>query len=296
MNERTAEQVAVVVVTYRPGPELEEFVTSLRAASRDPVRLVLVENGDDPTRALDVGARHGAQVLVTGENLGYGRAANRGAAEVPGSRWLVVANPDVVWAPGSLDTLVEAGERHPRAGALGPRVLNPDGSAYPSARALPSLADGIGHALLGRISPRNPWTRRYLDHERHSPDAEREAGWLSGACLLLRREAFDQVGGFDEAYFMFFEDIDLGDRLGQAGWRNVLVPSAEVTHAQGSSWRARPERMLRAHHASAAHYLSHRYDRWYHAPLRVALRMGLAARMELQVRAARRAQPAEGGS
>jgi N-acetylglucosaminyl-diphospho-decaprenol L-rhamnosyltransferase len=111
---------------------------------------------------------------------------------------------------------------------------------------------------------------------------------LSGSCLLLRRAAFDQIGGFDDRFFMFFEDVDLGDRLGRAGWSSVLVPEARVTHAQGASWRERPEAMIRAHHTSAWRYLAARYSRWYQWPVRMLLRAGLAARRELQVRAARR--------
>jgi N-acetylglucosaminyl-diphospho-decaprenol L-rhamnosyltransferase len=281
-----AARVGVVCVTFHPGDELDAFAASLAEATTRAVDLVVVENGDDPRVAQEVVARHGGRVVVAPGNLGYGRAANLGARDL-GADWLVVANPDVVWHEGALDALLDAAERHPDAGALGPRVLDPDGTPYPSARALPDLATGIGHALLSRVWPANPWTRRYQDHENHPPDEERTAGWLSGACLLLRRTAFDAVGGFDEGYFMFFEDVDLGARLGAAGWHSVLVPSAAVTHAQGTSWRSRPEPMIRAHHASAARYLSRRYDRWYQAPVRLAVRVGLAARCALQVRRAR---------
>jgi N-acetylglucosaminyl-diphospho-decaprenol L-rhamnosyltransferase len=283
----TPARIRVVCVTYHPGPELEDFARSLATATAQPVDLVLVDNGTEHTVARAVAASYGARVVVTGENLGYGRAANLGAVGAA-SAWLVVANPDVVWEAGALDALLDAAQRHPRAGALGPRVLNPDGTAYPSARALPSLTNGVGHALLVRLWPSNPWTAAYLDHERHDPDTERTVGWLSGSCLLLRRAAFDEIGGFDDRYFMFFEDVDLGDRLARAGWHSVLVPDARVTHTQGTSWRERPEAMIRAHHASASRYLAGRYGRWYQWPVRALLRTGLAARRELQVRAARR--------
>lgn len=276
-------EVRVVCVVYHPGPELADFVDSLASATRGPVELVLVDNGTDPSAADAAAARTGARVLRPGRNLGYGAAANLGAAE-PGNeppRWIVVANPDVVWHPGALDELIEATARHPRGGAFGPRVLNEDGTVYPSARALPGLGTGVGHALLARVWPANPWTRAYRTES--APEREREAGWLSGACLLLRAEAFTAVGGFDESYFMFFEDVDLGDRLGRAGWSSVYVPSATVTHAQGTSWRARPEPMIRAHHDSAVRYLTSRYPHWYQAPLRLALRAGLRAREAVTV-------------
>ena len=279
-------RVRVVCVTFRPGPELGDFATSLRAATAAEVELVLVHNGDPADAPHEVAQQHGARVVLAGGNLGYGRAANLGAhgADQP---WLVVVNPDIVWHEGSLDVLLAAASAHPEAGSLGPALLNPDGSRYPSARELPSLTQGVGHALLGRVWPRNPWTLAYQQRQEHADDAERTAGWLSGACLLLRRAAFEQAGGFDESYFMFFEDLDLGERLGRAGWTNLHVPAAEVTHVGGTSWRERPAAMIRAHHVSAARYLCRRYDRWYHWPVRAAIRTGLAVRQAVELRRAR---------
>ncbi|WP_182111740.1 glycosyltransferase family 2 protein [Actinotalea sp. JY-7876] len=286
MAAPTPPSVRVVCVTFHPGDELDAFARSLHEATTGPVELVLVDNGSDHTVGERVAREHGGRVLPAGGNLGYGRAANLGAQDAT-QEWLVVANPDVVWHPGSLDALLAAGARHPRAGALGPGILNTDGTRYPSARALPSLTQGAGHAVLGRVWPGNPWTRAYQRRQEDTASVERTAGWLSGSCLLLRTEAFRAVGGFDEGYFMFFEDLDLGERLGLAGWENVYVPDVTVTHIGGTSWRERPARMIRAHHASAARYLTRRYHRWYQWPVRVAIRAGLAVRQALELRAAR---------
>ncbi len=153
-------------------------------------------------------------------------------------------------APGSLDELVAAANRWPRAGALGPKVLEPDGSVYPSARTVPDITSGVGHALLGTVWPKNPWTARY--RQENEAVTERAVGWLSGSCLLVRRDAFDTISGFDSRYFMYMEDVDFGDRLGKAGWLNVFVPpSAVVTHAKGHAAGRHPELMLPAHHRSA---------------------------------------------
>lgn len=280
--------VRVVCVAYHPGlAELTEFATSLRRATTADVELVIVDNGADHSVTEEVAREQGARLVVAGRNLGYGAAANLGAREAT-QPWLVVANQDIVWHDGSLDVLLDAGDAA-GAGAVGPTLLNSDGTRYPSARALPSLRLGVGHAVLVRVWPRNPWTRRYqegADVTRPTDDAERPAGWLSGACLLLRREAFDAVGGFDEGYFMFFEDVDLGERLGRAGWLNLHVPAAEVTHVQGTSWKDRPAPMIRAHHASARRYLTRRYRRWYQLPLRLALRAGLSVRERIELRRA----------
>lgn len=277
--------VRVVCVVYHPGDELEDFAASLARATTAPVELVLVDNGTDHAVAREVAERHGARVVVPGSNLGYGGGANAGASGAA-QQWLVVANSDLVWEPGSLDALMGAAARHEGAGAFGPALLNLDGTVYPSARELPSLTQGAGHAVFARVWPSNPWTRAYQRRQEVVGD-ERVAGWLSGACLLLRREAFEAVGGFDTSYFMFFEDLDLGERLGLAGWQNVYVPGARVTHVGGTSWRARPATMISAHHRSAARYLTRRYHRWYEWPVRVAIRVGLKARELLELRAAR---------
>jgi len=283
----TTPRVRVVCVVYHPGDELARFAETLATASRGPVELVVVDNGTDHTVAESVVTGAGGRLLVPGSNLGYGAAANRGAAGAD-APWIVVANSDIEWTPGSLDRLVAAGEEQPSAGALGPMLMNTDGTMYPSARALPSLRQGAGHAMFARLWPDNPWTRAYHARQESTGGYLREAGWLSGACLLLRREAFEQVGGFDESYFMFFEDVDLGERLGRAGWENLYVPDVRVTHVGGTSWRERPAPMIRAHHASALQYLERRYGRWYQAPVRVALRAGLRLREQQQLRAAAR--------
>jgi N-acetylglucosaminyl-diphospho-decaprenol L-rhamnosyltransferase len=278
-------RVRVVTIAYHPGDELADCARTLADATTADVELVIVDNGTDPEVADRVAAEAGGRVVRTGANLGYGAGANAGAAGAT-APWLVVANPDVVWRPGSLDALLAAGERHPSAGALGPALLNEDGTVYPSARELPSLTQGVGHALLGKVWPGNPWTRAY-QRRQETAGTERVAGWLSGACLLLRREAFEAVGGFDEDYFMFFEDVDLGERLGRAGRPSVYVPSAQVVHVGGVSWKARPAAMISAHHRSAERYLHRRYARWYHWPVRAAVSLGLRAREAVELRAAR---------
>jgi N-acetylglucosaminyl-diphospho-decaprenol L-rhamnosyltransferase len=181
-----------------------------------------------------------------------------------------------------LDTLLDAASRWPRGAAFGPAILTPEGDLYPSARAFPTLSRGIGHALLGWWWPANPWTRSYR-RESGGP-VEASAGWLSGSCMVLRRGAFDEVGGFDPAYFMYFEDLDLCRRLADAGWQSVYVPSAVVEHTGAHSTRRNRAAMLRAHHASAYRYLARSYPGGRWLPLRAVLRLGLAARYGLSLR------------
>jgi N-acetylglucosaminyl-diphospho-decaprenol L-rhamnosyltransferase len=246
--------------------------------------VVLADNGSTDGAPERAASRDGVRLVRTGGNLGYGAAANVGAADAR-TPWLLVANPDICFTEGALDVLLEAAENWPQAGAWGPAIITPQGDLYPSARALPSLGPGIGHALAGWWWPTNPWTATYR-RERHDP-VEGVAGWLSGSCLLLRRTAFEQVHGFDADYFMYFEDVDLCDRLGQAGWQSVYVPRAVVEHSGGHATKRTPSRMLRAHHSSAYRYLSRRYAGARYAPLRLVLAAGLFARY-LLARASRR--------
>src|ERR1700742_128786 len=229
---RVSDVLPVVTVTYSPGPHLGRFLASLPHATERRVSVLMADNGStDGSPEAAVEQYPDVRLFATGSNLGYGTAVNRAVKRLgdEGSdEWIVVANPDVQWGPGSIDALLDAASRWPRAGALGPLIRDPDGSVYPSARHLPSLIRGGMHAVIGPFWKANPWTAEYRQ-ERTEP-SERPVGWLSGSCLLLRRSAFDEVSGFDERYFMYMEDVDLGDRLGRAGWQNIYVPSAEILH------------------------------------------------------------------
>lgn len=272
-------EIRVVVVTFGSGDVIGAFLDSLAKATTRPYEVVVVDNSpalDSGTRAVAV--RPEARLLRPGRNLGYGSAANRGAAGARG-RWIVISNADISFSPGALDELITAADRWPGGGAFGPGIINPDGALYPSARNLPSLGRGVGHALFGWCWPTNPWTASYR-RERGAP-REMTTGWLSGSCQLLRREAFEAVGGFDESYFMFMEDVDLGRRIGQADWQSVYVPSAVVEHLGGHSTKRSSRRMVVAHHRSMIRYLSRQYPGPGLAPLRLLLTVGLGARLLL---------------
>jgi N-acetylglucosaminyl-diphospho-decaprenol L-rhamnosyltransferase len=267
----------VVAVTYSPGDTLPGFIETLAAATTRPVDVVLADNGSTdgaPERAV-VRYPH-VRLLRTGGNVGYGAAANAGLADVP-EGYALIANPDVRFEPGSVDELLAVAARWPRAATVGPAIRTPEGELYPSARDLPALGTGIGHALVGWVWPANPWTARYR-REGEAP-RERPAGWLSGSCFLVDLAAFHSVGGFDPGYFMYFEDVDLAERLGRRGWLHVYAPSAVVVHEGGHSTRREPHRMQRVHHTSALRYLSGQYPGRRYAPLRAALRLGLGGRM-----------------
>jgi len=280
--------LAVVTVSYSSGSHLDRFLSSLTVATDRPLQVVIADNGSTDGAPEEAVERYpGTRLLRTGGNLGYGTAVNRAAATLPADdEFLLIANPDVVWAPGSIDALLEAAQRWPQAGSLGPLIRDPDGDVYPSARHLPSLVRGGMHAVVGFVWKGNPWTRSY--RQQYLEPSERPVGWLSGSCLLVRRKAFDAIGGFDERYFMYMEDVDLGDRLSRAGWLNIYVPAAEILHAKGHSTGRDPARNLRAHHDSTYIYLSDRHLGWWQAPLRWTMKGALRVRARAAVRKSHR--------
>ncbi len=272
-----APTIGIVTVSYGSAQVLAPFLESVAAASTSPVAIVVADNSPEPAIA-DIAARHGAAYLPMESNDGYGAGMNAAVAALPDSvTWVLVSNPDVVLDPGSVDALVRTGDEDETVAAVGPAIRNSDGSIYPSARAVPSLRTGVGHALFTGVWPTNPWTTAYLNDA--APRLERrDTGWLSGACLLVRRSLFDEIGGFDPGYFMYFEDVDLGYRIGKAGYRNVYEPAATITHTGAHSTNTESARMVQVHHDSARRFLGKKYSRAVLWPVRVTLNVGLRVR------------------
>lgn len=240
-----ASDVVAVIVDYFAAGALEGCVSSLR---REGVReIVVVENGD-PGSTPDVDDER-VRVVRPGLNLGYGSGVNRGVAVASASSYVLVSNPDVVVHEGALEVMVRFLDDHEDYAVVGPRILRPDGSTYPSHRIFPNPWLAAAHALWSIWRADNPATRRY-----RAPHPDGSVDWVSGACFLIRRDAFEAVGGFDERYFMFAEDMALCWTLGERGWKVGAETSAVVTHVEGLS-RARVSRdMLIAHHVSAMRF------------------------------------------
>lgn len=239
--------VAAIVVNYNAGRALLDCVNSLRAEGLGTVVVVDNQSHDGSTAAL-AAADPDARIIPTGANLGYGTAANRGVATVD-QPYVLILNPDAAVEPGTVKALVNALERDPRLAIVGPRIEQPDGTLYPSARRFPDLAVAAGHAFLGLVAPQNRFSRAYKltdwDHAHAG-----EVDWVSGSCLMARRQAYGALGGFDEAYFMYAEDVDLCWRAWKAGWRVAYEPAGRVVHRGGVSANQVPYRMILEHHRS----------------------------------------------
>lgn len=272
---------AAVVVNFEAGAALTDCVRSLLADDSAGVpEVVVVDNGSaDGSVAALRSAHPEVAVLTGGGNVGYAAAANRGTAATT-TPVVAVCNPDLIVDPGAGAAMLAVFD-DPTVGAAGPRIRDAAGTTYPSARRDPSPGDALGHAVLGWWRPRNRFTRRYRDLDA-DPAVARDVDWCSGAALWLRRAAVDRVGGWDERFFMYLEDVDLGRRLREDGWRVRYAPTASVVHVQGLSADRRPVRTVVEHHRSSLRYAAKHWRgarRLLLAPAAVvlAVRCGAAA-------------------
>jgi N-acetylglucosaminyl-diphospho-decaprenol L-rhamnosyltransferase len=279
--------IAAVVVDHDSGPQLGGCVRSILGGGASSV--VVVENGalGSAAAALEelLRARPAPPVHIVrpGHNVGYGAGVNRGLAVLAGeatpAEWVLVSNPDLVVHPGALSALSSALGSRPAWAIVGPRIFSETGEVYPSVRNFPSFTDAAGHALLALLNPDNPFTRRYNPGTPEG-DVVTEAGWVSGSCFLARRAALEELGGFDEAYFMYAEDMDLCWRAHHAGWGVGFAGTASVTHVQGVSTARHPYRMMVAHHRSALRFTFRTTTGWRRAALPLAV-LVLGVRMAM---------------
>jgi len=228
--------VTVAVVSWNTRDLLERCLRSLEADVRSGLAEVwVVDNGStDGSPALVRDRFDWARLEEPGSNLGYGRAVNL-VAERTTSPWLVASNADIELEPGVLERLINTGHSS-GAGAVAPQLILPDGSTQHSVYGFGSLPTLIAfNCGLHRIVP--GLGNRLLIEGHWDPTRQRAVPWALGAFLLLRRDAFDAVGRFDPAQWLYAEDVDLGWRLGRAGWRVLYEPGARVHHAHGAAAR-----------------------------------------------------------
>jgi GT2 family glycosyltransferase len=248
--------LSTVTVGYFSREPLLQCLEGLTRETADLEAETVVVDNASTDGTLDAVARAFPQVrrIANTENVGYARAVNQGIAATTGE-FVIVMNPDCTIHPGAVASLIGHLRAHPRTGVVGPKLVNPDGSLEFSARGFPDHLTFLfnRYSLLTRLFPNNPYTRRYLlsdwDHE-----TVRDVDWLSGAFLMVRRAAIDQVGGMDEAFFMFNEDVDWCRRLKQAGWAVTFVPDAVVVHHVGASRGKVSSKVILERHRGMIHY------------------------------------------
>jgi hypothetical protein len=261
----------VAVVSFNTREQLLRTLESVRRHAGLACDTVVVDNASTDGSADAVGrAFPEVRLIRNPENVGFSRANNqalRGAA----APYALFLNSDAELTPGALSALVERLDAQPGLGAAGPRTVGPDGAVEVSfGPALTPLAEWRQRRLVRAVKRREPAALREAEARAGS---EREADWVSGACLLARREAFDSVGGFDEGFFLYEEDVDLCLRLRRAGWGVLFTPAAQVVHHLGRSMETDAARARLEYHRSHVRY----YRKHNGALLAAALRAFIGA-------------------
>lgn len=252
--------LSTVIVNYRSRIPLLDCVASLAVDAAGYKHEIVVVDNDPAGGTLEELARRFPKVrgIANAENVGFARAVNQGIAATTGT-FVMIVNPDCFVERGSTTALVGYLRAHPRTGVVGPRMIGRDGKLQYSARSFPEPLTFLfnRYSLLTRLFPRNKYSRRYLlsdwDHA-----SVRSVDWLSGACLMVRRSAIEEVGPMDEKYFMFNEDVDWCRRMKLGGWDVVYVPEAMMHHDIGASRRKVAAKVIIERHRGMIHYF-HKY-------------------------------------
>jgi N-acetylglucosaminyl-diphospho-decaprenol L-rhamnosyltransferase len=255
--------VDVVVVAHQSRRHLRECVGVL--TELDDVRVVVVDSGStDGTVATVLGLD--LELIELGKNLGFSAGVNAGC-KAGSAPFVLLLNPDVRIKEAALRRLMCSLQEHGEAGVVGPMIVGPTGSLEFSQGRFPTVLRTYARALLlNRLLPRAPWADIYI-RDGAAYARSRRCEWVTGACLLIKRAALEEVGGFDERFFLYCEDVDFCRRLHRVGWAARYEPDAVVAH-YGNSWSVRPDRLP---HLALSRT---RYARKHHGRFAAALEVG----------------------
>ncbi len=255
-------KLSIVVVNFNAVDFLRSCIHSIHRGIDVPYEICVVDNASKD-KSLEYLKKECPEVLVVGntENRGFAAAINQGiaATKAPFVLWL---NPDTEILEGSFLKTLKLMEEDPHLGILGLQILNPDRSIQLSCRSFPSYETAFfnRYSLMTRLFPQNPLSRKYLktgdDHSRISP-----TDWVSGACLLHKRSMIDSLGGLDERFFMYCEDVDFCKRAQSAGWKVLYDPDVKILHHIAGSSRQVPQKMIFARHRSMWLYYAKNFSR-----------------------------------
>jgi hypothetical protein len=265
---------SVVIVNYRSWPLTLACIRSLRETGQEGVEILVVDNDDvEEVPELPPGAR----LIRTSENLGLTRAWNRAVPETSGDL-VVLLNPDTIVERGFFEQVVDFFCRQASAGVAGPRIVDTDGELQLSARKEISLLSGLlgRTSLLTRLFPKSPLVRNQFP-ALEALSRPTSVDWVSGACMIVRRETLKGISPLDERFFLYFEDADLCRRARGAGWSVFYLPGVEVLHQTGGSSHDKPRAIWLLHKSAFLYHRKH----GPHGPLNVysaAVLAGLAAR------------------
>jgi GT2 family glycosyltransferase len=231
----SAVDVAVVIVTYNSAADIDRLIESLRREARHSSVRVIVADNHSVDGTLEIVARHPDVIAFrTSGNIGYAAGINAAREHVGTAATILVLNPDLVVEPGAIRTLLDRVE-YSAAGVVVPRILEDAGATYESLRREPTLSRAIGDALFGSRLPARPGWLSEMVYGRAAYRGAHTAEWATGAALLIRRDVADLVGGWDERFFLYSEEVDYFRRVRDAGEVVWFDPEAVVRHSQGGS-------------------------------------------------------------
>ncbi|TVR96655.1 MAG: glycosyltransferase family 2 protein [Wenzhouxiangellaceae bacterium] len=253
----TLARVTAVIVNYNSGPWLARCIRALKGKGARLPLLLVIDNASDDDSLDNLPPMPGLDIVRNSSNLGFGRGVNSALERVT-TPYLLILNPDCLMVPEGLAALVRDMDAHPEAGLVSGRIYDMSGNEQRgSRRQLPGPRRVLNEFLRFRMGPVIDLTHL------PSPSEPGEVEAVSGACMLVRTEAFRALNGFDAGFPMHFEDLDLMSRLQQAGWTVRLVPDVAISHAGGVSSRRRPVRVMVSKHHGLWRYLNkHCRNRW----------------------------------
>ena len=264
-----APDVSVIVVSFNTRAYLARSLVAIpRAAGSLQVEIIVVDNGSaDGTLAMLAAEFPQVRVIQSSENLGFARACNLGAQSAR-ARALLLLNSDCELSPGALAAMLVELEADTTLGGVLCRLLNPDGTLQPSVhRSFPSPWSLVGELFfqssLRHAIYRHPTLNaRLLRRTARAHEKVHNVAWGGGACVLIRRDVFETVGGFDERFFMYCEDIDLCKRIHDAGYQLRYLPGPSAVHHWGKSSEQLPALMLREAYRSRVYYFEKHFPGW----------------------------------
>ena len=268
-------ELSIVIVTYNSQAFIDACLRSVRDAveaahglgGHAGVEVCVVDNRSTDETVPTVRVTHPwVRLIESDRNGGFAHGVNLGLSATTGE-FVLWLNPDSRMLPGAgrgLGELAAWMRAHPKAGVVGGRILDPDGTVQRSVRAFPSYGSVLGarYSLLTRLWPGNPFSREFLRADLSYADVA-TVDWVSGACLLHRRAVSDALHGVDEGFFMYFEDVDFCYRASQAGWTVHFHPAVSVEHHIGGSSEQAPVRMLVARHRSMWRWYTKTFRRFW---------------------------------
>jgi hypothetical protein len=257
--------LTIAIVSYNAKEDLARCLESIFASNGlGSFEVIVADNAStDGTVAMLAARFPHVRVIASKENLGFGRASNLCWPEAKSSLVLFL-NSDTLVPAGALDRLVDLARKHPEAGAIGPRLLYPEGEIQMSYGSMPGIATELLQKLWNAGYARGKGPLRRAIRRRYA--RERYVDWVSGACLLTRRDTLETVSGFDETFFLYSEDVDLCARIRATGARILFTPEVEIVHLLGRSVSSERERVVYESHRSRLYF----YEK-HHRGLEVGL-------------------------